>query len=91
MFSPLVEFLENTVDSGYLEMFCSHVTYKKKVYTWVKDDCANAVILRHSSALFPWEGCASKGLVSQPTAQAMLCSSFDREINTFVGPGVNHY
>lgn len=44
------------------------------------------MILRHSSALFPWGGCAAKSLVSQPVAQAMLCSSFDREGRYFSRP-----
>lgn len=52
MLSLLVQFLGNTVDNGYLEMFCSHMTYRKEIYTWAKDDCANAMILSHSSALF---------------------------------------
>lgn len=52
----------------------------------MKDDCANAVILRHSSALFSWGSCASRSLVSQPTVRAMLCSSFDGEIGYFSRP-----
>lgn len=54
MFSLLFKFLGNTVDNGYLELFCSLMTYRKEIYAWV-NDCANAVILRHRSALFPEE------------------------------------
>lgn len=80
MLSLLVKFLGNTLDNGYSEMFCSLMAYGNKIYTWVKNDCANAVILRHSSALFSWRSCASQSLVSQPTARAMLCLSFDRQV-----------
>lgn len=54
MFSLLVTFLGDTVDNGYLEMFCSIMICRKEIYTWVRD--ANAVILRHSSTLFYWGG-----------------------------------
>lgn len=58
MFNLLFKFLGNTVDNGYLKLFCSLMTYRKEIYTWV-NDCANAVILRHMS-LSPRGGYTSK-------------------------------
>lgn len=74
--------LRDTVDNSYLEMFFFTwaMVWEGNLHLGEGWLYTNAVILRHTAALFPWGGCTSESLMSLLTAWGKVCSSFDREV-----------